>query len=464
MKSNFIYMSFVLAALSLGSCKKDFLDQKPYASVPVGTAITTEAEMQAAVNGMYASLRNTDGFGRNIPVLGDLMADNIYVSGQNSGRYLVQNAYTTTVATAEPAGIWGALYASILRANTVINTNLPETAVTKQLKGEALAVRALCHFELVKHFAQPFTVAPNGPGVPIVTAFDQNSSPSRNTTAEVYAQINKDLDAAFTNLTVAKNSSYINKYAAKALQARVYLTMGDYANAKTAALEVKNNGGYSLVSSANYVNYWANPIPRTDKVETIFEISLDMVNNNGTNALAYIFDQAGYGDQLATADLYNKYATGDVRKGVIKVGTRGTADPVAYIVNKYPNSSSTTDRDEVKVMRYAEVLLILAEAQARTADPAAILTLNEVATARGAAPYVSVGDALIEDILLERRKELAFEGQRYWDLVRLNRDIVRTAQHPASARNIAVGDYRRILPIPQGERDANPNIAQNPTY
>ncbi len=469
-------MSLLSVSVLLGSCKEEFLEQQPYDAVPVGSAITTPEELQAAVNGMYASLRMStslssviqeQSFARNIPVLGDLMADNVYISSLNSGRYANFNTYSVTVSSGEASQIWRALYVQILRANTVINAGLSTNSPTvDQLKGEAYAVRALGYFELVKHFATPYTVNPEAPGVPIVTVFDQNLSPSRNTVAQVYAQIHADLDEAYRLMTVSKNSSYFTKYAAKALQARAYLFMGEgyYDEARDAALDVVNNGGFSLVPESDYVAYWQNPNPVTNKVETIFEISSDLVDNAGTNSLAYIYDQSGYGDLLVTSELYNLYSANDVRRDVIGVGKRGTEDP-AYFVNKYPNTSSTVSRDNIKVIRYAEVLLTLAEAYARLDnDVQALIYLNRVATARGAAPYVSVGDQLIDDIITERRKELAFEGHRFWDLTRLNRPIVRTSQHPANARLIEVGDYRRILPIPQGELDANPNIAPNPEY
>lgn len=462
-------MSLLSATMLLGSCKDDFLDQQPYSSVPVGTAITNAEELQAAVNGMYASLRSFEALGRNIPILGDLKADNIWISTQNRGSYLTQNAYTMPATAAEATEMWRTLYTSILRANTVINAELVATSpanqtTINQLKGEAYAIRALCHFELVKQFAQPYTVDPNALGVPVVTVFDQNANPARNTVGEVYTQVVADLNEAFNLMTANKNSSYMTKYAAKALQARAYLFMGDYAKSREAALEVVNSGGFSLVSASGYVGYWSNPSPASNKVETIFEISNDGVNNQGTNSLAYFYDQQGYGDMLATNELYNLYEEDDVRKDVIIVGERGNDKP-AYIVNKYTNTTNAANKDEVKIIRYAEVLLTLAESYARTgSEDLALETLNKVATTRGASAYESSGTQLIEDILTERRKELAFEGHRYWDFMRLNRVINRTDQHPAGARVIELNNHRRIQPIPQGELDANPNMKPNPGY
>lgn len=464
MNKKIIYMTLLSATMLLGSCKDEFLDQTPYSSLPIDTAITTEAELQAAANGMYASMRSFESYGRNIPVLGDLLADNTWISANNAGRYIAQNNFAPTVSSAEPNEMWNQLYTTILRANIVINADIPTSPVVEQLKGEAYAARALSYFSLVRVFALPYTVDPGALGVPVVTEFDQNASPARSSVSEVYAQIISDYEAAYTMMTVNKNSSYMSKYAARALQAKAYLYMGDYEKAKTAALDVVENGGYTLVQPEAYVAYWNNAAPVSNKVETIFEISVDGVNNLGTNALAYIYEQDGYGDILATEELYDLYSEEDVRQDVIIEGARGT-DTGIYIVNKYSNTTNAADKDDIKIIRYAEVMLILAEAYARTGDDAqALVYLNRVAAARNADLHASAGAKLIEDIITERRKELAFEGDRYYDLLRLNRPIERSDRSPAAVQLIEVGSTKRQQPIPQSEIDANPNVKQNPGY
>jgi hypothetical protein len=141
------------------------------------------------------------------------------------------------------------------------------------------------------------------------------------------------------------------------------------------------------------------------------------------------------------------------------------------VVNKYPNTTQS-DKDEVKVIRLSEVYLIAAEAAFHTGnDDKALLYLNAVATERDPAfaGYTSAGNALLQDILLERRKELAFEGHRYWDLARYNMNVVRidlADNYTGVPITIAANNFRRVLPIPQAELDANPNIRgqQNPGY
>jgi hypothetical protein len=140
-------------------------------------------------------------------------------------------------------------------------------------------------------------------------------------------------------------------------------------------------------------------------------------------------------------------------------------------VNKFPNTTNSTEKDDTKVIRYAEVLLTLAEAYYRTNDETnAKLYLNMVAKQRDPsfAGYTSTGAQLLDDIILERRKELAFEGLRYPDLLRLNRDVVRVNINNnyvgITPLTLPVSNFRRLQPIPQQELDANPNISQNPGY
>ena len=218
------------------------------------------------------------------------------------------------------------------------------------------------------------------------------------------------------------------------------------------------------------VAYWANAAVKTDKVETIFELNQDIVVNAGNNGLAaYLYDQLGYGDILATDALYDLYSATDVRRSLIVSGTRDGKS--VKIIKKYPNVSNPTDRDNIKIVRVSEMFLTVAEASYRLNDEATALDyLNQLATKRDPAftGYTSTGAALLEDIIKERRLEFAFEGMRYLDLQRLGRDVVRVNTNSNYAANVpltlAFENYRRVLPIPQAERDANTNITQNATY
>ena len=462
-------MMVMIASLT-GSCRKQFLDLTPPDSIPAGDAIVDESSMQTAVNGVYSSLRNVDFFGRTIPIDGDLMADNIYIDPvQNSNRYLTDMTYTYTENSGSAQNLWSEAYNAILRTNNIINANVTGSDVVDQLRGEALTIRALAYFELVKFFAKPYTTDPTSLGVPIVLKYDPFAKPARNTVAEVYAQIEKDLTDAYGLLNdESKNSSYVTKYVAGALLARFYQFKGDWGNAANAALDVVTSGGYTLTDSSSLSNYWSNPFPVSNRVETLFELEFDNIGNNGTDQLSAFYDQAGYGDALCTDDLYFSYSPTDARRNLIISVNRAGRD--VWVVNKYPNTTNPNGKDATKIVRYAEVLLILAEAYVRNGDDnAAQITLNELAQKRDPqfGGYSSTGNTLLTDIYSERRKELAFEGHRYWDYVRLNEDVVRASigQYGNSVPGtLPATSTKRIWPIPRAELDANKNVTQNPGY
>ena len=449
--------------LSLASCEKSFLELKPPTSLTPEFALATEADLQVALRGAYAGLKSTALYGRSLMVLGDMMADNTYQSALNTNRYTNFNLYNYLVTDGDVAGLWNASYTVILRANNIINSPIADNANIQQIKGEAYAIRALAYFNLVRYFGSPYTVDPSKLGVPIITTYQADLKPERAKIADVYTLINKDLTQAYTLMTKFTNSSQFSKYSAKALQAKVYLAMGDKTNAKTAALDVITNSGFTAISSAAHTGYWAGVAPRTDKVETLLEISFDAVANNAFDALSYIYLQSGnYGDMLCSSELYDLFETADIRKSLYATGIRGGLASV--FVNKY--SSFTGDHSDTKVIRMSEMYLIAAEASypSNTAD--ALKYVNEVTSRRGATAIASSGSALLEAIITERRKELAFEGERYLDMQRLQRNIVRSKNYPAAALSIDFTNYRRIMPIPQGELDANPSIKsqQNPGW
>ncbi len=510
MKNKIIYIVALLALLPFTSCRKGYLDKKPPSSVLLVDAIKSEGDLLVALAGTYAGLRSTNLYGRTLPVKGDLMSDNAYVTTSNSNRYISMNNYVFTATDGDAGGVWGSAYSAIKNANTVINaTGLSPTANVNQYVGEALSIRALMLFELVRNFSKPYTVDQNAPGVPVITSFDQNTKAPRGTVKQVYTQIINDLEQAYSLMTVYRGTGYFSKYAARALEARVYQNMGDWANAKTVALDVVNNSGWVLLPAASYVSpsgvlgtsgaetlnvppcriactyspggYWASATTQTTtKNETFFEVVSDLLTNNGFDQIGFIYLQVGggYGDLLANDNLYSLYSATDVRLGLIP---RAPALPVgcagqyrsgqAGNINlnyKYPNPGGSGDHDDTKVIRLSDVILILAEAYARSAVPDetnAKLKLNQVAIARDPSftGYTSTGAQLITDILNERRKELAFEGNRYWDLVRLQMSWTKIKnQNPLVTVAVAPGMAPLLFPIPQGELDTNPNMTPNP--
>lgn len=461
--SKYKLLLVVVLFATLSSCKKTFFELLPPTSLTPEQALASEADLQVALRGAYAGMRGVDFYGRTLPIIGDVMADNAYQSAINTNRYTFFNTYQYVVTDGNAAGIWNTAYSVILRTNNIINSTIASNANVDQYKGEAYAIRALAYFNLVRYFARPYTDSPDALGVPIVKEYNPDAKPARSKVSEVYALIIDDLNKAYTMMTKYTNSSQFSKYAAKGLQAKVYLTMGDKANAKTAALDVINNGGFSSLTTSNHAGYWSNSVIRTDKVETLLEISSDAVGNLSFDALSYLYSQAGnYGDILCSDDLYNLFEAGDVRRALYPTGTRAGVPSV--FVNKYP--VITGDLSDTKVLRLSEMYLIAAEASLPTNEVDALTYVNYITSRRGANPIISTGAQLLEDILTERRKELAFEGDRYLDIQRLKRDVTRGTNYPTAARSIVYSNFRRILPIPQAETDANTNIRpqQNPGY
>jgi hypothetical protein len=456
----------IISASLMGSCKKEFLELEPYTQIPGSEAASTVANMTSALNGAYYGLINTNLYGRTLPVFGDLLGDNVFVSVANSGRYLNEQNYSITVNDGDVSGIWNTSYNDILRANNVISSTITGDGVD-QMRGEAYALRALNYFNLVRLFAKPYTDDPAALGVPLVLAFDPNPPsdwvlPARNTVGEVYAQILSDLDNAYTLMSTYRGSSYFSKYAARALQAKVNLYKGDYQSAYDQANDVIVNGGFTLVSAAGLPAYFAAQDPASGKVETLFQVASDPVNNNSYDELVAIYQQDGtYGDLLTTKSLYDLYSAEDVRKELIVEGVRNKTageDP-AYLVMKYSNENG--NYGVKKVLRLSDVYLMRAEAAARLGKPDALTTLNALMAQRDPSlVYASTGQQLLNDIITERRKELAFEGDRFFDLNRLKLPIQRTVEYPTGP--IPYGSNKRVLPIPQNELNVNPNIVQNP--
>ncbi len=464
--NNKMLLVIVLLA-TMVSCKKEFIELNPPTSLTPTQALGTEADLLVALRGAYAGTRGVDFYGRSMPIWGDIMADNAYQSALNTNRYTFFNDYSdvkgATAADGNVAGLWGSAYGVILRANNIINTSVASNANVDQYRGEAYALRALSYFALIRHFAKPYSEDPAALGVPIVTKYDPEYKPARSKVSEVYALIVDDLNKAYTLMTKYTNSSQFSKYAAKALQAKVYLHMGDKVNAKTAALDVINNGGFTALTTTSHASYWSAAAITTSKVETLFEVSSDAVANLAFDALSYLYSQVGnYGDLLCADDLYASFAATDVRRALYPTGVRAGL-PSAF-VNKYPVISG--DLSDTKVLRLSEMYLIAAEASLPANEVDALTYVNFITSRRGAAPIVATGSALLESIITERRKELAFEGDRFHDMQRLKRTISRSTNYPASSRTIPYTVFRRLFPIPQAEVDANPQIKpqQNTGY
>ncbi|HOO09089.1 MAG TPA: RagB/SusD family nutrient uptake outer membrane protein [Cyclobacteriaceae bacterium] len=451
------------------SCSDNFLELQPQQSVADTQALTTLEDFKSAITGVYNDLSNSDYYGRYFILIPDVMSDDVK---QNSQANRVRNyaEYVATRADDDAEDIWEVMYEANVAANAIINSEVEVPAAVQADKdhivGEAYALRGLIYFDMVRLFAQSyqFTADASHLGVPIVLKFDQLSTPARNTVAEVYAQVISDMQKALTlmkDTPRSGNTATLSATAVKALLARVYLYKADWANAEAMATEVINSGKYSLVSNANYVSSWSSDYSS----ESIFEISMTPSDNRGSDALGRMYIVEGYGDYLPSDDVYSLIPAGDARQGLYKPdpGLSGAFAP--FRMNKYP---SVKGEDNTKVIRLSEMYLIRAEARAMKSspdEPGARADVNEIRL-RGlptATPIASSGPALLDDIARERRIELAFEGQRLWDLMRKKQGVVRN-QCTSPICSIPYPNDRFVLPIPQAEIDANPVIQPNPGY
>jgi hypothetical protein len=457
----------VATALALGSCTKSFVSKSPADDLSTTDALNSAAVLQSALNGVYAEIRNVSQYGRDWPVIGDLMADNTFVDANNSGRYITQFAYQVPITDQIPQDMWAESYTGILRCNQIIDA--PVTGAD-DIKAQAYALRGLIYWKLVTNYATPYTADTTAMGVPLVLHYNVTALPGRNTVGTVYTQIVSDLRTAVKSAPPYDNSAYLSKYAVEGLLSRVFLYEGKYDSALARSTDVINNGPFSLVDINGFNAFWASPAVRTDAVEVMFEVDCDAVNNNGFDDLGGIYIH-GYNDIYCSSQLADLYSPSDIRGSLLIQDQIHNGSALAYYVNKFPNAGHT-DRDNIKVIRLSEVYLIAAEAAARlNQTPAAQGFLNDLMAVRDPSlTYSSSGAALISDIVQERRKELAFEGDRLYDLNRLGLPINRDANAGSAAQgdglSIPYPNTQRIAPIPLQEILRNPAIAnqQNPGY
>jgi hypothetical protein len=362
--------------------------------------------------------------------------------------------------------LWTSIYDGVNQLNMLINANYdPPSGVAAeftQIKGEAHALRGLALFDLVRMYGQHYTFTGDAshPGVPIVLESDVTILPSRNTVAQVYAQVISDLNTGIGMMSMTRNGPFfMTKEAAQALLSRVYLYMEDYSNAVSMADAVINSGKYSLVEGAAYVNQFASG----GSSEAILELVNNDTDNSGSDALGAMYRASGYGDYLPAKDLLDLIDPDDIRMQMFVVDDKLVGIYASHRVNKWP---TVTNTDNIPVIRLSEVYLNRAEAKAKMGQDAAAQADLDLIRQRGlaTAPGVTAtGQALIDEILIERRIELGYEGHSIHDLMRNKRDIERD-DVSGDVAFMAYPCNFCILPIPQPETDVNPNMTQNAGY
>lgn len=469
---NYLFITFLIAALLSTGCNKE-LELDPHDSLSTETALSTLSGIKAAVAGMYANLRDAAYYGRSMFLYGDASADDIYISKVNSNRYISTYQRNYAAVDADVLDMWTQLYTTIARANNIINNvdKVQGSAAEKDhQKGQALFIRSLVYFDLLRIFSKPWYQGNgNQPGVPLVLEADVRATPARNSVAEVYAQIIEDLQDAKTLLTATTEDDKVraSKFAAAALLSRVYLYKEDYPASITEASMVIG-AGYELTDVDDLDDFYAS----TAFDEEIFTIRYLANENPGSNNLGNFYLKPGYGDARVSPDLISIFdQQQDVRYKLFI--SPFSSSPAEYQNNKFTGQEGVQGLYSPKVLRLAEIYLNRAEAYANSGQAQLALNdLNAVRTYRGLNELSGLtGDVLLEEILLERRRELMFEGHRFFDLIRNGLPVIRNYCNEATQVtsincSLSATDDKIVAPIPQAELDANPAIRnqQNSGY
>ncbi|MDB5236192.1 MAG: hypothetical protein JWR44_3185 [Hymenobacter sp.] len=453
-----ILFGLLTATLLLGgleSCNKK-LDVEPVDSVDAANALNTSSDVQAALVGCYTSLQSDNAYDGYIQFLSDLLADNgdaAFVGTYLQPQQLQRKTILKDNATV--ANIWLRAYNTINRTNNVLNNldKLDTPAKRNSAEGEAKFIRGLVYFDLVRLYARDWNDGSpqSNPGVPLVltptTTISSANQVSRNTVAEVYAQVIADLTTAESKLP-ASNGFFANRYAAAAVLSRVYLQQNRYTDAASAANRVISSNAFSLNPEyADNFSTGGDLVPNTQ--EDIFAIQV--------NAQTVVADPVG--------QFYSQFQRADVEIQNQFINLFDPNDDRLSMYTITAGSPTYTDKYDalygnIKLIRLDEMYLTRAEANFRAGTQVGATPLADVNTIRTRANLAPLTVVTKEAILKERRLELAFEGFRLGDLKR-NQE---STTDPATGASIPWNSPRLIFPIPLREINANPNLTQNAGY
>jgi hypothetical protein len=544
---NIVTLLLVAAAFLFSSCKKS-LELTPYNAFADVTAFQTPERCLLAMNGVYDAAQSGDYDplnGTAHSVRGYPFGAASIEQGEMRGEDMVniatffQITYQATYSPVSPNNVnmWINLYSLINKANLSIDgfrSALSKGIITQawetQYEGECLFLRAMAHHELLIHFARPYL---DGNGSNLGVSYRDYSvstqadlarvtSQPRDLVSTCYTKILVDLDSAESKLSATVpintiggslpagvNTFRATKAAAIALKMRVKLHKGDWAGVITEGNKLIPTviNPLSPSSVVSPIGAWAltalpnGPFTNNASTESIFSIKNDALDNTGVNAaLAQMLgpNVPGRGLVSIAPGIYNSplWRCDDTRRSLLVISGASNANTPSFFTKKY--TDYVNESDYAPLIRYAEVILMQAEAVARNTgniNQRAIDLLNTVRNRSIPSPatnqYIAANfvdnNALIAAILYERRIEFLGEGKRWGDIHRLAMDpVFSTGGIPAKAVNgfsnntgtyvcgnaspvygqaaIPYSDFRFLWPIPQNERTANPIVAQNPGY
>jgi len=475
-------LSILFVGAVFASCQKDRLNPIPQTSLSDAVAFDTPERALQQVNGIYSALKAGAFYAGRYQNYQDIRGEE-FLNLTNNGvtNFLTWN-FTGSPTTNEVQNFWASAYACINRANVVI-AGLTESPIAenlrKQYTAEAKLVRATAYFSLLQLYARPYTEG-NGskPGVPLrleaITSSGSNLI-KRSTVAEVYAQIVKDLNEAEVDLPLNYSSAELNttrahRNTAIALKTRVYLSMGQYANVITegnkivsAAAPYQASTGVNNKLNANIATTFLPPYTSNESMWSAPFTGLDLPGTQNSLGSYYNPGPAGAGDYALNTTgngiaASTAWSAGDARR-LFNIAQGGQT-----YLRKWPNNAGSLP-DWAPIVRYSEVMLNLAEAEARqgTGVNARGLALVNAVHQRSD-PSVTLAPAtqadLIDAILTERRIELLGEGFRTSDVTRTGANFA--AKGSVSAYGPASTLY--IWPISNSELVTNKEMEQNPGY
>ncbi|AWM33243.1 RagB/SusD family nutrient uptake outer membrane protein [Hymenobacter nivis] len=441
--------------LAVGACDKA-VNVQPTNDISSNAGYSTKEDAAAGLLGCYDALQDVDYDGVGFPSTVDLLAREIREVGTYNTTFGLINQNQTAPDNVQVGNTWNAIYSAINRTNYLLQQSdkITDPAFPKlDTQGQARALRAYSYMNLLALWGgspQGYGYT-GGLGVPLrltpTTSIGSETAPvPRSTEAEVAAAIRADLDFAVANLTDGDGTvALVTKSAALALRARFELRMRNYANALAFAKQVSATGGFATAA--------ATGITAPDAIWQL------VFSNTDQNLFAFYWYPAPGGR--------NEFDPGTGFAAAHPTGDRRLAVNVAPSGTTLKYTHTATRDDPFNAVRYAEVVLTLAEAAAQTGDLATATTqLDLIRTRAGLAPTTATtAPDLVNDILLQRRLELAYEGNYWFDLRRTNNVQSILGTVPPAVPNAWNQTYRNLFPIPLREVNiTNGVIAQNPQY
>lgn len=479
----------VLGLMLITSCE-EFLDVKPSNYAASETSITNAADAKVAINGIMRKMTSSLYYGRNFVIYGDAKGGDFAIRSQGRGLDYYYS-FNHSASSNSGSGFWEQIYNCILQANNLImNIESLEsedkgTPALSDYKAQAMTARALMYFDLVRIYGKPYNMDKSSFGVPLVLEpLDAAAQPTRASVEAVYTQILKDLADAAPMLSKNKVNGYINYYANKAIEARVYLFMDNFTASLAAAEEVINSGKYSPYSNTAWVGSWATPYGS----ESVFELAIFPAEGDlTTGSLGYYLLRLGKVTGASGWFMASDYWIDrmgedptDIRWGIMDFDESSDTrlgSSLKYVGGTaMAGDKASRSAVNVKVVRLSEMYLLAAEAALRLPTPDRVKAANYLNQIRKRSPALIPADettVTLDMIIDEKSKEFFAEGLRYFDMLRLNRTIEFNDEFISPAvvithrtKTIDRTFFKTILPISQEEMDANPAIKpqQNPGY